>query len=121
MYKKIIFLIVLINVSTYSQDKLFQPQDVFRTHSVDETAISPNGEFAAFSLRIPRPFSDVPGSAYSELYVFNYRDMSIIPLLTGKVSVDDVGWTNNSKYVSFTSKLGDDKYSQIYKISLDLL
>lgn len=119
MYKKIIFLIVLFYVSTYSQDKLFQPQDVFRTHSVDETVISPNGEFTAFSLRIPRPFSDIPGSVYTELYVFDYTDMSIIPLLTGKVSVDDVSWTNNSKFVSFTSKLGDDKYSQIYKINLN--
>ena len=116
MYKKTILLIFLFYVSTYSQDKLFQPQDVFRTHSVDETVISPNGEFAAFSLRIPRPFSDIPGSDYTELYVFDYTDMSIIPLLTGKVSVDDISWTNNSKFVSFTSKFGDDEFSQVYKI-----
>jgi dipeptidyl aminopeptidase/acylaminoacyl peptidase len=119
MHKKIIFLLVLLCSVTYSKDKLFQPHDVFRTLTVEETAISPDGEFAAFTLRNPRPFSDGPGSAYEELYAFNYRDMSVIPLLTGNVTVDDVSWTNDSKFVSFTSKLGDDDVSQIYKISLD--
>lgn len=121
MYNPRSFLILLLSfiLTTLAQDKVFQPQDVFRIKSVDEVALSPDANYTAFSLIVPRPFDDEPGSNYNELYLFDYSNSQVVPLLTGKVNVDDVSWTSDSKFVSCTVKLNDDEKSQVYKISID--
>jgi dipeptidyl aminopeptidase/acylaminoacyl peptidase len=119
MLRKTVFLLLIISIAVYSQNRLFEPHDVFKTEFVSDAVISPNGEFAAFSLYVPRTFSDDPGSDYRELYLFNYSDNSTSVLLDGKVSVSNIQFTNDNNYVSFTAKLGDDKKTQIYKISVN--
>ena len=119
MFKKLFVFLVILGGVYFAQDKLFQPHDVFRTNSVGLTEVSPDENYTAFTLRVPRPFDDKPGSAYNELYLYNYSDGTVQPLLTDSISVGDVGWTRDSKYVSFTAKFNDDKKSQLYLLSLD--
>lgn len=119
MLKKIFVVLIILNGLSFSQGKLFQPHDVFKLKSVDEAVISPDENYVAFSLKVPRPIFDGSGSTYEELYLYNFEDKSVFPLITGKVSVNNVGWTNDSKSVSFTAKFNKDKTSQIYTISLD--
>ena len=114
-----ILIFILLGGILFAQDRLFQPHDIFRTNTVEETAISPDGNYAAFSLRVPRPFDHKPGKAYEELYLYNYSEQSVTPLITGDVLVTDLSWSSDSKYVSFTSKLGEDKKAQIYLLSVD--
>ncbi len=119
MLKKVILIAFVFSISLTSQENLFQPHDVFRTNSVTEAVISPNGDYAAFSLHVPRPFTDEPGNDYWELYLFNYSSAAVSPLLVGNVSVKNLAWTSDSRNVSFTSKLNDDEKAQIYTISTE--
>lgn len=119
MLKKATVIILFIATVIFSQERVFQPHDVFKTKQVDEAVISPDGNYAVFSLIVPRPFNDVPGSSYKELYIFNYDKNSVIPMLSGEVSVDDLDWTSDSKNISFIAKLNDDKKSQLYTMPLD--
>jgi dipeptidyl aminopeptidase/acylaminoacyl peptidase len=115
----LVIFITFIFSSISAQEKYFTPHDVFKLKTVEEAVISPDEDFAAFSLRVPKPFEDGIGSAYKELFVYRYESDSVTPLLTGKVNVNDLSWTKNSEYISFTAKLNGDNYSQLYLISID--
>jgi dipeptidyl aminopeptidase/acylaminoacyl peptidase len=116
---KFIYLFVFIYSSVIAQEKHFKPHDVFKLKIVDESKISPDENYAAFSVRVPKPFNEGVGSAYKELFVYNYEDDSVTPLLTGKVKINDISWTKNSEYISFKAKLSGDNFSQLYLISTD--
>lgn len=101
MLKKISLLLILIVTSSLAQSNIFQPHDVFRTNSVDETVVSPDDNFVAFTLRVPRPFTDKQGTAYKELYIYDYSKKTVHPLLTGKVNINNISFTIDSKRISF--------------------
>ena len=116
MLKKISLFLILIVTSSLAQSNIFQPYDVFRTNSVDETAVSPDDNFVAFTLRVPRPFTDKQGTAYKELYIYDYSKKTVHPLLTGKVNIYNISFTIDSKRISFTSMLNGNNRSQIFTI-----
>jgi hypothetical protein len=64
MLKKTLIIVLLFSGIHFSQEKVFQPHDVFKINAVDEAVISPDEKYAAFTLRVPRPISDGSGSAY---------------------------------------------------------
>ncbi len=119
MLKKVIILLVVLGGISTAQEKQFNSHDVFRTKAVDQTEISPDGKYAAFTLDVPRMYEGKSGKNFEELYLYSYEDNSIKPLITGEVFVEKIGWTAKSKYVSFTAKLKGDKKHQIYLVSLD--
>lgn len=119
MIKRSLYFLIIFFITISAQEKLFQPHDVFRTQSVGETSISSDQNYAVFTLISSRSFDDKSGSAYRELYLYNYSDKSVTPLMTGKVSISRVSWLNDSKYVSFTANMKDDKKSQLYLLSID--
>ncbi len=99
--------------------RLFTPHVVAALRGVGDAVMAPDGRHVAYSLSVPRrPGKDENGPAWTELHVVDLQGRSR-PMVAGKVSVSDVGWTPDGRGVSFLLKRGDDKHKSLYVIPLD--
>lgn len=122
MYKNLFsksLLLALIIFTAVNAQRGFQVNDVFKLKQVLEVSLSPDGKYAAYTLLVPKPIDEGSGSDYRELHLYNFEKKESIPFITGKVSVYSVGWTADSKRITFLSNLGDVKGSQIYTMAVD--
>lgn len=93
----------------------FTAQDLLRLQEVKEAGISPNGEWIAYVVEVPRTAADKPGSAYKELHVVSVKNGKIQPFITGKVRISDVAWKPDGSAIGFLYKQGNDK-TQVWMI-----
>jgi dipeptidyl aminopeptidase/acylaminoacyl peptidase len=117
-YLLLIFAFLFITVST-AQDNVFNSYDLLRTKYVVETSISPAGSYIAYTLHVPRQLEDPPGKHYRYLYLYNLENGEAKELLGDKVFVSSIGWMPDSKAITFRAKLNEDKFTQVYQLSLD--
>jgi dipeptidyl aminopeptidase/acylaminoacyl peptidase len=116
------FLLVILFFSvsiSYSQERAISYQDLFNIKNVNEVAISPDKNFIAYTLVVPRPLSDKPGANYTNLYLFDLSKNSSNQLIKENQSISSVQWSNNSKEIYFLAKLEGDNFTQIYSISIN--
>ena len=92
------------------------PQNLFDIESVIEVAISPDNDYIAYTLNVPRPFTDDAGGDYRELYVYDVQSQESIPLLTGSNNVFSIGWTPDGSAISFRATLPGIAGMQVYAI-----
>ncbi|MGB5893896.1 MAG: hypothetical protein WBG58_06940, partial [Ignavibacteriaceae bacterium] len=114
----LIFSFLFITVSI-AQDNVFTSYDLLRTKYVVETSISPDGNFIAYTLHVPRQLEDEPGNHFRYLYLFNLENGESTELLGDKVFVSSIGWMPDSKSITFRAKLNEDKFTQVYRLLLD--
>lgn len=114
----LIFSFLFITVSI-AQDNVFTSYDLLRTKYVVETSISPDGNYIAYTLHVPRQLEDEPGNHFRYLYLFNLINGESTELLGDKVFVSSIGWMPDSKSITFRAKLNEDKFTQVYKLLLD--
>jgi dipeptidyl aminopeptidase/acylaminoacyl peptidase len=94
-------------------------QYIARLRSVDAVAIAPDGKSIAYALRVPRvPGKDKDGPAWVELHVVGPAGDSR-PFVTGEVNIGNIGWTPDSRGISFIAKLKSDENECLYVIPLD--
>jgi dipeptidyl aminopeptidase/acylaminoacyl peptidase len=96
----------------------FTPQDLLKMKGVRSIAISPNGEWIAFTVSVPRAADDEPGGAYDELYLVSTKTGELRPFITGKVDVSVPQWHPSGKAISFLMRR-DSKTTQVWQIALD--
>ncbi len=96
------------------QEKIFTSYDLFNIKNVSETAVSPDGKKVAFTLNIPRPFTDKPGSDYKNLYVYNFETGQSKVLIEGKVTLSSLGWTPDSDQITFIASIGRSEINQVF-------
>ncbi len=92
--------------------------NLFDLKSVAEVAMSPDKNYIAFTLNVPRPFTHSAGGDYRELYVFDIRNDEMIPFMTGNRRMFGIGWTPAGDAVTFRANLPDNPYVQVYAMSL---
>jgi len=114
----LIFTFLFITIST-GQDNVFNSYDLLRTKYVVETSISPDGNYIAYTVHVPRPLEESPGKHYRYLYLYNLENDESMELLGNKVFVSSIGWLPDSKSITFRTKLNEDKFTQVYQLSLD--
>ncbi|WP_457566452.1 S9 family peptidase [Caldithrix abyssi] len=102
-----------------SDERLLTPQELLQLKMVATAQVSPDGNYIAYTVRVPRAADDDPGSAYSELYVMALKTRQITPFITGKVRVVGVQWRPDSKAITFLDKREGDEFRQVYEIRLD--
>lgn len=94
--------------------------DVARLQSVSDAVISPDGRHIAYVLSVPRnPFQEKNGAAMRQLWVIDRQDDSRRPYVTDQAGADNVSFTPDGKYVSFTAKREGDKNDSLYVIAVD--
>lgn len=110
-------LLFIISVSQLIAQKGYVAEDILRTKFVVETAQSPDGNFIAYTVFTPRPFSDKPGADYRYLYVYDLKNNSAKELIGDNSSVFSISWMADSKSVLFRARLGEAKNIQLHSIS----
>lgn len=116
---QLVFLIILLFLTSHAvaQSRSLNVDDLFNIKNVNEVEISPDGNLIAYTLIVPRPLSDEPGSNYSYLYVFNLEENRTEEILGNKINVSSIQWSSDSKRIYFLAKLGDQKFHQIYFVN----
>lgn len=112
------FLIIFYSVGL-SQNRAISYEDLFKIQNVNEVAISPDKNFIAYTLIVPRPLSDKPGSNYSNLFVYDLKKNSSNQIFKENLNISSLQWNKNSSEIYFIAKLEDEKFSQLYTVSKD--
>lgn len=115
------FFYIIIVLFSYSvaQERAINYNDLFNIQNVNEVAISPDKNFIAYTLIVPRPLTDKPGPNYSNLFVFDISKNSSNQLIKENRNISSIQWNKNSKEIYFLAKFDDDKFTQLYSISKD--
>ncbi|HHM23537.1 MAG TPA: S9 family peptidase [Bacteroidetes bacterium] len=111
--------VFLLPVFALAQNDLLTSYDLFKIQSVVEVAVSPSGQYVAYTVNVPRPFSDKPGSDYRELHVLDLKTGESRAYLSGKKAVYSLSWSPDSRMIAFRGNLGDVKKTQVYGMYVD--
>ena len=87
----ILGLLILVPQSLRSANP-FSPEDALAFKRVSEAAISPSGEWIAYTVSVPRAASDEAGGAWSELWLVSTKAGEPRPFITGKVNASGLRW-----------------------------
>ncbi len=113
----LLFILIITAGTVFSKE--FTPQDLLKLQYVSSTVISPDGSFAAYTVRVPRKADEKPGGAYSELYLVSLKDGKTKPFITGKVNVYSVQWRPDGQALAFTMKRGKEAKYQVWEIDVN--
>lgn len=108
----------LTSTCTFAQDRL-SIDDIPTIQAVIHSSISPNGKWVAFTRSVPRElYVDDNGNNYAELYLVDDKGVER-PYITGKVNISQLQWSADGTHIYFLAKLGDDMYTNLYRIPVD--
>jgi dipeptidyl aminopeptidase/acylaminoacyl peptidase len=102
-----------------AQENTFTSYDLLRMKYVVETAISPDGNFIAYTVHVPRRLTDKPGNNYRYLFLYDLADEKSVELLGDKLFISSIGWMPDSKSITFLAKFNDDKSNQVYMLPIE--
>lgn len=113
-----LFLGLLLGIQVYAGTDVLSPQNLFDLRSVAEVSISPDKQYVAFTLNVPRPFTHPSGSDYRELYVYDMESGDITPFMTGNRMIVGLGWTPSGDAVTFRANLPELSGMQVYAMRM---
>ncbi|MCA9733903.1 MAG: S9 family peptidase [Deferribacteres bacterium] len=106
-----------ISQSTVAQNVL-TPSQMLMLKQVASANISPDGNYIAYTVAVPRSAEDKPGSRFGELWVYDIKGEKSTPFITGDVSIRNIAWKPDGTSISFITRRDDNRFSQVYLISL---
>ncbi len=116
--KLFLMLSLVLPLMALGQDNKLTVQNIFELESVAEVAISPDKDYIAYTVNVPRPFTDEAGSNYRDLYVFNRQTRESMPFITGKNMLFSLDWTPDGKAITFRANFPELPGTQVYAINL---
>lgn len=114
----ITFAFLWLAIPFVQADDIMTTHNIFDLKTVVEVSMSPDQQYIAFTLNVPRPFTHSAGNDYRELYVYDRVNDAIIPFMTGNRRIFDIGWTPSGDAVTFRANLPEIPYMQVYAMSL---
>ncbi|MCH8837115.1 MAG: S9 family peptidase [Candidatus Marinimicrobia bacterium] len=99
--------------------KALQPEDIFRIKYAGSVAISPDGQWAAYTVAISRDVADSAGSRYAELHVVSLATGTSTPLMTGKLNAGTPRWQPGGQTIAFLMHSDQAKKDQVWTIPFD--
>jgi len=94
----------------------FTPEDALAFKRVSEAAISPSGEWIAYTVSVPRAASDEAGGAWSELWLVSTKAGEPKPFITGKVNANGLRWRPDGTGLAFLMARGEKAKTQVWMI-----
>ena len=95
------------------------PENLFELNTVIEVAASPDNNYIAYSLLVPRPFTHSAGADYRELHIYDVQNKKSIPFITGSNTIFSIGWSPDGKTVTFRANFSDLPGVQVYGINIE--
>jgi len=117
MVRPIIMVLVFLGSVLWAE--VLTPEQLLQLKTAGSVRISPDGQYLAYTVSVPRTADDKPGGAYTELYVHHLKSGRTIPFISGQVNVSSLQWKPDGKALTFTSRRGEDSRSQIWIIDID--
>ncbi len=111
-------LLIFLPAAFSQVENTLNTKNLFELESVAEVAISPDKNYIAYTLNVPRPFTDKAGSDYRELHVYDIRNNESIPFITGNKSIFSLGWTPDGEAVTFRANFPGLPGMQVYAINM---
>lgn len=115
----VLMIVFLFQLLLIAQTNVLTSYNIFNIKNVSAVEVSPDLNYAVYTLNVPRSFSDKPGSEYRELHLINLTDRSSRPLIEGAVNINSIKWRSDSQKITFLARLGEDKTTCLYQISID--
>lgn len=94
----------------------FTPEDALAFKRVSEAAMSPSGEWIAYTVSVPRAPADEAGGAWSELWLVSTKGGEPKPFITGKVNASGLRWRPDGSAVAFLMARGEKAKTQVWMI-----
>jgi len=119
---RILALLILVANTTVllGQESVFTSHDIFKMKHVGNIAVSPDGKQVAYTIATGRDFSEKTGPSYKELFVLDVSTGEIKSHYNKKKSFHHLGWTPDSKSLTFLAKWFNAKKTQIYTFDLGM-
>ncbi len=114
----ILFVLFWLTLPAAAAEDHLTTHNLFDLQTVIEVAPSPDQNYIAFTLNVPRPFTHDAGGDYRELYVYDVVNDEVTPFMTGNRRVFSIGWTPSGDAVTFRANLPDYPHVQVYAMSL---
>jgi len=108
--------ILLIFISSTIFADVLTPEKLLNLKSVGTVKISPDGNYAAYTVYVPRTAKQKPGGSYSELYIVNLKTKKHTPFITGNVNVSSISWSPDGSSIAFSTRRGSNKKNQVWLI-----
>ena len=90
-------------------------EQIAELNQVVDFAISPDGRHIAYALSVQRElFEEDDGASWTELHVIDHEGDSR-GFVTGEVNVNSIGWTPDSRRITFLARRGDDEMDHYLK------
>ena len=113
------FLLIQILISgNFAAQDVFGPEELLKLKTCTDAKISPDGNWIAYTVQVPRTANDSPGKAYSELNVVSVKTGEIRPLIPGKVQVKSPQWSSDGYQLTYLSKGEEDAVTQGWMIPI---
>ena len=113
---RLLFAVVLAVAPALVRAEGMTLEQIARLQQVGQVAVSPSGDHVAYTRSVPRvPGEGEDGPARSELHVVDGDGVSR-PFITGEVSVGSIGWTPDSRHVTFLAERDGDEARKLYGI-----
>lgn len=94
-----------------AQDRLLRPGDVYRTVSVGAPKVSPDGQWALYSVSKTDSAKD---GRTSNLWMTSLSDGESMALTYTEESESQPEWSPDGRFISFVAKRGQDAVAQVY-------
>lgn len=121
--KRFTLMLIALMIVLFAKDQAFgnhlEPRHINDINFVVETAVSPDGEYIAYTLYVNRPIDEGSGSNYRELHVYNTTTNISTPLITGEVVIVSVGWTPDGSMITYRRSLPETNGMQVFAITPD--
>ncbi|MFQ5604595.1 MAG: prolyl oligopeptidase family serine peptidase [bacterium] len=114
-----VIFVLFIGFAKSSASEVLSPADLLKLKSVSSAEISPDGNWIAYTLRVPRTADDQPGGAYSELHLLSVKTGQSRPFITGKVVVSGLAWKPDGSAIAFRTRRGSNAKTQVWMIPVD--
>ena len=102
-----------------SPETCLSEKELLKIKTCDDAVISPDGNWIAYTVSVPRTAIEKSGSAWRELYLFSVKTSESKPFITGQVNTYEPRWKPDGTLLAFRSKSGEDKYTQVWGIAIN--
>jgi dipeptidyl aminopeptidase/acylaminoacyl peptidase len=92
------------------------PEDILGCKRAGAAAISPSGEWIAYTVSVPRTPAEAAGRAYSELWVVSSKTGDVRPFVTGRANVSQPRWSPDGTRIAFLMARGEKAKTQVWMI-----